>query len=175
MTRRQITVYPDPDAVAALGGHHSPLISQAIESFAALQASATENLETALKRDDWIFLAEALKNSYLRPNSSYLSERLAKAVEDAAKRDGLVFSVYGDSTGRRPQVLAAMVRRMDHLHAGVILWSLQWLWEYGRDLEVSLCEWWKPGFRQAYARRHGKLKRFPALRSGKLLLKGSSI
>jgi hypothetical protein len=103
MSRHQISVYPDPDAVDALGGRHSSLLSQAIESLSALHSFAIANLDKVLDRADWNFLAEVLKDTSLKPSSTNLCQRLGEAVEDAAQRDSLVFAVYGDSTGKRPR------------------------------------------------------------------------
>jgi hypothetical protein len=153
MSRCQISVYPDPDAVDSLGGHHSPLLSRAIESLSALHSFASANLETLLDRDDWNFLAEALKDTSLEPSSADLCQRLAVAVENAAQRDSLAFAVYADSSGKRPQKLAATVRSLDRSHAGFIVWSVQWLWLYAREVDPALCQWWQPTYRATHARR----------------------
>jgi hypothetical protein len=135
MSRRQISVYPDPDAVDALGGHHSSLLSRAIESLSTLHSFASANLDKVLDRADWNFLAEVLKDTSLEPSSANLCQRLGEAVENAGQRDSLVFAVYGDDTGKRSQKLAATVCSLDRLHAGVIVWSVQWLWLYASDVD----------------------------------------
>lgn len=159
MSRRQISVYPNPEAVDALGGHHSPLLSRAIESLSALHSSASALLDKVLDRAHWLFLAEALKDTSLSPSTANLSQRLADAVEDAAQRESLAFAVYGDHPGKRLQNLAATVRSLNRLYAGFLVWSVQWLWLYGRDVDPALCQWWQPAFRAAHARRHRKDKR----------------
>ena len=155
----QISVYPQPEAVATLGGYHAPLLNRALQCCADLLTQASTNLETQRSRADWCLLAEALKDTALEAYSPNLSEHLAEAVDNAAKRDGLAFSVYGNRADERAQKLAVKVRSLDAHFAWAVVWAVQWLWQYGLDVDPASSEWWKPEFRKIRARPYGPGKR----------------
>jgi hypothetical protein len=164
MTRRnwQISVFPRPDAVLSLGGYCVNFLDRAIDCWSQALGLTSGHLEGQFDRADFAFLFEALNDVGIEPDVATPNEQMAEAVEQAGRRPGLAFAIYGDETGQRVQKLADRVRGWDYLHAWALLWPLRCFKENCEGHDPLRVGFWKMEFVEANAHPRGKQQKQPA-------------
>ena len=164
MTRRdwQVSVFPRPDAVMALGGYRVGFLDRAIDCWSQALALASAHLEGQFDKADYSFLFEALNGVGIEPDMGTPNEQMAEPVVQAGKRPGLAFAVYGDQMGQRVQALASKVRDLDYLHAWATLWGLLCFRENCPGVDPARVEWWKTEFVKAQAHPRSRRQKQPA-------------
>ena len=105
--RRQSTVWPQPGAVATLGGYRARWLNQSIECWSALLSHASREVAEQFDPAQWQLSAAAL------------SERV---FDPAVSRPGLlVADALGAQTSKPAQALARICADLDYLHAWAVI------------------------------------------------------
>jgi hypothetical protein len=142
--RRQSTVWPQPGAVATLGGYRARWLNQSIEWWSALLAQASREVAEQFDAAQWQQLAAAL------------SERV---FDPAVSRPGLlVADALTAQTSKPAQALARTCADLDYLHAWAVIWAVQWYWDNVEEIKKGDA-WWEVDYRRAHARPYATKNR----------------
>jgi hypothetical protein len=131
--KKQISTYPSDWAWELLGGGASTVATAAVECWAAVLATATQENEEKLTPAQWKGLADWLGDRSIHEIVTH-SIRAPEVVLSMKLND----SYYGVD----PQLLAASdaIREMDYVHVWAVLWALNWRQRVGGGNVGD--EWW---------------------------------
>ena len=154
---KTLTVYPDPTALAIVGGN-SPSCNRAIECWARVLRDADLS---ALDRLDWNFLADILNGTI--SDDQWSSAYLVAEVEDAITLNGTDWRWYGSEAeeleraadrlaGRKAEAhprgenLVRLLRQYSYVQVHAVLAAIAFFWEHA-DIDAYASEWWTLTFR----------------------------
>ena len=135
--QRQSTVWPQPGAVATLGGYRARWLNQAIECWAALLAPAARAVAEQFDAGQWQILAAALSERRFDPAVSQPGLLLADALTPPVSKPA--------------QVLARACGELDYVHAWAVIWAVQWYWDNVETIKKGE-PWWDVDYRRAHAK-----------------------
>ena len=157
---KTLSVYPDPTALALVGGN-SPSCNLAIECWAKmLQASHPAGLDRA----DWNLLADVLNGTM--SDASWTGQYLLLEINDAFALNGADWKWYGSEAeelraslakirGKRGAVhprgakLIEAIGKLDYAGVQAILVAVRWFWHHHEEIDTRSDLWWVLQFRVA--------------------------
>jgi len=155
---KQLSVYPDPTALAIVGGN-SPACNRAIECWAHVLRESMPELDRA----EWNYLADALNGTIL--DETWSGEYLIAEVSDAHELNRLGDKWFIEETasqtaaraaGKRNAKADAAVKRflaklqdLSYAQAQYVLAAVAFFWEHTDPNEIDANEdaWWEIPFR----------------------------
>ena len=140
---KQLTIYPEPWAAAQVAWS-SPAANRAIEAWArALQDADL----SAIRREDWNLLADALSGSAIAPH--WTPAMLRAKIEDAMRRNQLDWKWYGGAEGAPPNRHHPRARRLlrilsdlSFIQTQAILTAVARFWANHREIDPGNDERW---------------------------------
>lgn len=146
MARYQLTIYPDPSAVALVGGD-TPGCNQAVECWARM----LDEHRPELDRQHWLLLADLLNGTHT--DASWVAAYLIQEIEDAHRLDriGEKWTPIEDADAWVFD-LVGRIARMDYPTLQHVVLAVRWFWRRHEEVNLQGDEWWTPEFRVAHER-----------------------
>lgn len=145
---KQITAYPDPTALAIVGGT-SPACNWAIECWArVLRESQPE-----LTRAEWNFFADLLNGTWLLDGASSTTQHLSLEVHDGHELNRLgdkwLIEEGGDPAEADAAVkeLLAKIAEWNYPTVQYVLAAVTCFWHRAQTVDHKTDDWWTIPFR----------------------------
>jgi hypothetical protein len=142
---KQFSIYPEPTALAVVGGNCAGC-NRAIGCWAAT-LQQPEN-EPKLTRPEWNFLADVLNGTWLLDADHWGPGTLAAEIEDAHRlnRTGDKWFRPGKVADKAIAKLIAAVRAMTWIQIQFILTAVSFFWS-AKEIDHTTDEWWTLPYR----------------------------
>jgi hypothetical protein len=136
--KKQVSTYPSDAAWELLGGGASTVATAAVECWAQVLATATQDNEESFTPQQWEAMSDWLGGRVVHEivNHSIQAPRVVVAM-------ALTDSAYG--ADKVLEAVADKIRSMDYAHVWAVLWALDWRQRSGEG--VAAAEWWTLGAR----------------------------
>ena len=129
----------------------APQVTGALRRYASLLANAAREIESALDRQEWNYLADVMNGSAdlwdWTESPMPAKSLLAANAHDANELDGAGAKWFGDEEGeKRAKALVGKLSRMTEIQAEAVTAAIRWFWTH---LEIDHQEdrWWTLAYR----------------------------